>query len=238
MRPVYPFIFLLSTLFTSFTFAHNIWVEAPTHLIQGTPTPVTAYFAHPDQALGDRDQTSLSLNMITPLGQHTILALTEHATYYTATLAPQTPGLYQLLLSREPYRYRLSEIRDFGKTWLGNESLPEASVPPAGLALEIHPTDIQWHKNGHSTWRLQALHQGQPVPDIEISVYQSEDESELRLPAETLNTDNQGEALISLAPAKAHLFTWEYRVPARAVENTGWGVREVRYRTTLFVQLP
>ncbi len=238
MRSTYRFAFLLSALFTSSAFAHNIWVEAPTLLTQATPTQITAYFAHPDQPLSDRDQTALSLSVITPQGQQEALTLTEQATHYTTTLTPQVPGLYQLLLSREPYRYRLSEIRDFGKTWVSNEALPEPGAPPAGLALEIHPTEIQWHDDGSSTWRLQALHQGQAVPGVEISVYQSEDQSELRLPSEPLNTDEQGEVVISLAPAQAHLFTWEYRVPARTVENTGWGVREVRYRTTLFVHLP
>lgn len=216
--------------------AHCIWAEVPSRVDPGQEFTVLAYYADPDDPLEERDQTSLSLVVFKPGQVVEQITLFENPHHYDAEVTLTDPGQHIFVLERDPNRYRMTEIRDFGKsvTWVGQSG--SMVHDPAGIPLEIVPVKVSELPGGHKEVTVQVLYNGQPVSGGEIEVFQSlETDSILYDEIAEYDVPEGGKVTFTVDPSRKYVLETDHRVPAREVSGTGLAITEVRFRSTLFM---
>ena len=221
---------------SSAALAHCIWTEVPSRVDPGQEFNVRAYFAHPDYPLEDRDKTSLSLVVLNPGHEMQEIVLFGNPHHYDADVTLTDPGQHIFVLERDPNRYRLTEIRDFGKsvTWVGQSG--SIVHDPVGIPLEIVPVKVSELPGGHKEVTVQVLYNGQPLSGGEIEVFQSlETDSILYDEIAEYDVPEGGKVTFTVDPSRKYVLETDHRVPAREVAGTGFAITEVRFRSTLFM---
>ena len=216
--------------------AHCIWSEPPAHVDLNQPFTIKAFYADPDDPMEERDKTDLSFYVLPPGKSLQELELTEQSTYYTADTELNEPGQHIFILERVPNRYRLQEIRDFGKsvTWAGSRG--DIVHDPVGIALEIAAASLQEQNDGQLDLTIQVLYDGNPVSEGEVEIFKSiTPENALYEEIDEIDLDDSGKARLVLDPAYRYVLETDHHVPAGDVEGTGFAIREVRFRSTLCI---
>ena len=216
--------------------AHCIWTEVPSRVDPGQEFTVLAYYADPDDPLEERDQTSLSLVVFKPGQVVEQITLFENPHHYDVEVTLTDPGQHIFVLERDPNRYRMTEIRDFGKsvTWVGQAG--SMVHDPIGIPLEIVPVKVSELPDGHKEVTVQVLYNGQPVSGGEIEVFQSlETDSILYDEIAEYDVPEGGKVTFTVDPSRKYVLETDHRVPAREVSGTGLAITEVRFRSTLFM---
>lgn len=226
--------FLLVLLVSSTAWAHCTWVEAPYQVSQDEVFSVMAFYADPDDPMEERDMTELSLYVIGPDGAAQPVDMARAATYQYASMTLDQEGQWRLALEREPNRYRLQEIRDFGSSivWVG-----EAGTwvnEPVGLSLEVVVVSENQRADGLVDLTLAVYYEGESVGGAEIEVFQSlAEDITLYDEVDEVETDAQGQVMVTVNPEHRYVFETDHRLPAREVSGTGTFITEVRFRSTL-----
>lgn len=233
-------IVLISILMVVFmsgaVLAHCIWVEVPGEVALGEEYEVLAFYAHPDDPMEERDMTELSLYALSPDGTMTALNLIEKATYQQAVIPFSQEGQWLLILIREPHRYRLQEIRDFGKSIVQVGGGGGRVHEPVGLSLEILIVSEEEGPDGLLELILAVQYEGSSVQGAEIEIFRSLlHDSTLYEGVDELKTDGQGQLTVVIDPQYRYVFEADHRVPAREVEDVRRFITEVRFRSTLFL---
>ncbi|WP_028575485.1 DUF4198 domain-containing protein [Desulfonatronovibrio hydrogenovorans] len=229
---------MLGMIFISLSssLAHCIWTEVPFKVEPGQEFTVSAYYAHPDYPLEERDKTSLSLVVLKPGEEMQEIVLFENPYHYDNEVSLNSPGQHFFVLERSPNRYRLSEIRDFGKsmTWVGEAG--SLVHDPVGIPLEIITVKVNELANGHKELTVQVLFKGSPVSGGAIEVFQSlENDSILYDEIAEYDVPKGGKVTFTIDPSRKYVLETDHRVPAREIAGTGFAITEVRFRSTLFI---
>lgn len=220
----------------SVSLAHCIWTEVPFTVEPDQEFNVRAYYAHPDYLLEERDKTNLSLVVLKPGQEMEEIVLFENPNHYDNDIILTNPGQHIFVLERDPNRYRLTEIRDVGKsvTWVGEAG--SLIHEPVGIPLEIVPVQVSELPNGHKEVTVQVLYNGSPVSGGEIEVFQSlETDSILYDKIAEYDVPDDGKVTFTVDPSRKYVLETDHSVPAREVDGTGFAITEVRFRSTLFV---
>ncbi|WP_291322338.1 DUF4198 domain-containing protein [Desulfonatronospira sp.] len=216
--------------------AHCIWSEPPYRVDPGDQIIVDVFYADPDDPLDERDKTNMSLYVLSPGGETTDAALNELDTYYQAAVSFEDTGMYTLILERDPNRYRLQEIRDFGKSivWSGQDG--GLVHDPVGIPLEIVPVEAVELDNGELKLVLQVLYEGNPVSEGDVEVFRAlSNDDFLYEEIDEVDIGSDGRLELVIDPAHNHVLETDYYVPAGEVEGTGFAINEVRFRSTMFI---
>ncbi len=237
-KPVFKLCSAMAILFlmTSISFAHCIWSESPAKVELNQEFTVKAFYADPDDPVEERDKTNMSLYLFTPGGEVQALELNEKSTFYQTSAMLTETGQHLFVLERDPSRYRLQEIRDFGKsvTWAGEQG--GIVHDPVGLALEIVPVKTVELENGQLELTLQVLYEGNPVTEGDIEVFKSLTPVDpVYDEIDEIELESDGSITLSIDPAYRYVLETDHYVPARDVAGTGFAITEVRFRSTLYI---
>ncbi len=216
--------------------AHCIWAEVPSRVDPGQEFTVLAYYADPDDPLEKRDKTNLSLVVFKPGQEMEQIILFENPNHYDNEVSLTDPGQHIFVLERDPNRYRLTEIRDFGKslTWVGEAG--SLVHEPAGIPLEIVPVKVVDLPDGQKEVTVQVIYNGSLVSGGEIEIFQSlEADSILYDEAAEFEVSEDGKAAFVIDPSYKYILESNHWVPAREAAGTGIAITEVRFRSTLFI---
>ena len=229
-------LLVVTALSSSVAYAHCIWSEPPSQITLDEDFIVKAFYAHPDDPIEGRDMTDLSLYVLDSDGQKVELELKKLATYQQAVANLSQPDLYVFILEREPNRYRLQEIRDYGLSFTVAGDHERELPTPVGIPLEVHPMVMEAREGGLMDLSLQVLYNGEPVAGAEIEVFESlEPAGEVHDEIDEVEVDDDGMAKVIIDPAFNYVFETDHRVPAGEVDDTGIFITEVRFRSTLFL---
>ncbi|ADQ14454.1 hypothetical protein [Halanaerobium hydrogeniformans] len=238
---IFAFTVLLVSLFSVSALAHCVWVELPAQTSLNEEFEVYAYYADPDDPMEERDQTELELYIIDYNGEKHDLDLSEQSTYYNAFAELSTAGEYNFILEREPNRYRLQQIRDFGKAvTLAGNSL-NYSYEPAGIPLEVQLVESNTINEQEVEIVVEVLYEGEVITDSDIELFQSLEKgliTEAGMAYEEIadvEISEDGRTTFAINPEYNYVFETDYHVDADQVEDTGFFIREVRFRSTLFL---
>ena len=226
----------LVLLMSTMAFAHCIWVEVPTSVSRGERFQAVAFYAHPDDPIEERDMTELSLYAITPYGEAHPIDLVKGETYQRAMMTLSEEGQWRLVLERQPSRYRLQEIRDFGKSlvWVGQTGTWVHE--PVGLSLEMMVESERETADGLIEVVLSVQYEGAPVRGAGVEVFRSfADDPTLYEEIDELESDEDGQITVTVDPQHRYVFETDHRLPARDVRDVGRFITEVRFRSTLFL---
>lgn len=226
----------LFMMVTSKAMAHCIWAEVPSRVDINSEFTINAYFAHADDPLDERELTSLGLVVFKPGQKVEPITLFENPNHYDAVIKLTDPGQHIFVLERDPNRYRLTEIRDFGKsmTWVGQAG--SIMHDPVGIPLEIVPVKVVELTDGKHQVTVQVLYNGNPVSGGEIEVFESlETDSILYDEIAEYDVPADGKVTLTINPERKYVLETDHRVPAREVSGTGLAITEVRFRSTLFM---
>lgn len=227
---------LMVVLMAAGAFAHCIWVEVPTSVSVGEPFQALAFYADPDDPVEERDMTELSLYAIAPDGEAHPIDLVKGETYQQAAITLSEEGQWRLALEREPNRYRLQEIRDFGKSlvWVGQTGTWVHE--PVELSLEIMVESERETAEGLFELVLSVQYEGTPVSGAEVEVFRSlAEDPTLYEEIDELESDVNGQVTVTVNPEHLYVFETDHRLPARDVQGVGRFITEVRFRSTLFL---
>lgn len=216
--------------------AHCIWLEVPKRASVGELFQVMAFFGHPDDPIEERDMTELSLYALAPDGSVYPVDLVKEETYQHSSMSLSQEGQWLFVLERQFNRYRLQEIRDYGKSllWVGEDGA--WAHEPIGLSLEIVVESVRERAHGLIELVLSVHYEGESVNEAEIEVFRSLAEDTLLYEEiDHIVSDANGHIIIALAPDAQYVFETDYRLPARDVPGVGPFITEVRFRSTLFL---
>ena len=231
-------LLVLMTVASTAVSAHCIWIESPATIPGDTETLFTAFYAHPDEAMAERELTSLTLFAAHSTGQVVELPLERYTNFEQASAVLPVSGQWQLILEREPNRYRMQEIRDFGKAVVWVDGSGTLVHEPIGASLEFVILEEELADDDSTTLTFAVLYNGEPVSDAEIEVFQSvPGESSLYEEIDELDVDEDGTVTFTFAPNASYVLETDHRVPSGEVEGTGLFITEVRFRSTLFLNL-
>lgn len=213
--------------------AHCIWPETPARVAAGETFALRAFYADPDEPLDERELTDLVLWVHSPSGEREPVTLTPQETFEEATITLTTAGAHTFVLEREPSRYRLQEIRDFGKstTLVG----VAGSVPGHVVGLPLEVVYLESAQDGDGVTRIfRVLYAGEPLSGAEVEVFQSLEAAEgLYDEVDEVETDANGRVSLVMDPSHAYVLEASHSVPAREVDGTGLFITQVRFRSTL-----
>lgn len=228
-------ILSILVLFSTGVWAHCVWIETPMKAQLGQEYSIPVYYADPDDPIEERDLTDLSLYLFTAVGEMLELTLETRETFEDTKMVFSEKGLYTFMAERVPYRYRLQEIRDFGKSFSWVEEEIRFPDRPLGIDLEIVPIEKKIVEEDKHQLLLQVLYDEQPLPFAQIEVFQSlEKEGYLYEEIAEKKGDADGLLWVTIHPSLNYVFETDHRVPAREVEDTGTFITQVRFRSTFF----
>ncbi|WP_362926976.1 DUF4198 domain-containing protein [Desulfonatronospira sp.] len=141
-----------------------------------------------------------------------------------------------MILEREPNRYRLQEIRDFGKSivWSGQDG--GLVHDPIGIPLEIVPLEALELDTGDLELVLKVLYEGNPVSQGDVEVFRAlSNDDFLYEEIDEVDIGSDGRLQLVIDPAYKHVLETDHYVPAREVKGTGFAIREVWFRSTMFI---
>lgn len=215
--------------------AHCLWVETPMNTEVGEEFVLPIFFGHPDEPIDERDMTEFSLFALRPGGELEELSLESRDTFKEATIGYKEEGLYTFIAERVPSRYRLTEIRDFGKS-MTLVQMERDFIEPVGIPLEIHPLKKESLNENEYELTLIVLYEGEPLPGAEIEIFQSlEPGSNLYEEIDEVEVHQDGIIRILLDHGYQYVFETDNYVSARDVDGTSSFVTQVRFRSTLFI---
>ena len=156
-------LLMLMVLFSVGVSAHCVWPESPVRVDASQVFWIDVFYAHPDDPMENRDMTDLTLYVYFPDGQVVELSLEKMATYQQGNTSFTEAGEYVFVAERSPNRYRLQEIRDFGKsiTWVGQQM--DYTRGPVGLPLEVIPLGRNDVDQGNIELLVEVRYNGEAV---------------------------------------------------------------------------
>lgn len=227
---------ILVLMFSSLSLAHCVWIETPGRVNPSEVFDITVYFGHPDEPISDRDMAELQLFTLTPEGEIEEIIMEKGKTYQQAIKSFKKEGEYVLIAERNPTRYRLQEIRDFAKRILLVGKETAFTYEPVGISLEINVVHSNYINDNELELTLEILYEGKKLKEGEIEVFKSlEPAGVLFDEIAEIELDNAGQITLTINPNYYYVLETDYRLPANEVEKTGLFIRQVRFRSTLFL---
>lgn len=217
--------------------AHNIFTEIPLNVDLGQTVVFKAFFSDPDDEIEARDMCDLSLSIRYPDQKIKDFNLKQMPTYYLGEKTFDQEGEHVFILVREPYRYRLTEIRDFGKSivWVGGERVEHQNVNfPLEISMLASAEDLAFADQ----ISFEVLYYQKPLPQSTMRVHKSLVPSGRVYDPDFLEVvaDDSGAIFLQLDRNYNYIFEVRHQVSARDVDfDTSFFTTTVMFRTAFYL---